>query len=92
MAGAEPNLVHVPSEFIAKLDPDTGAGLLGDKSWCALFDNSKIKSFVPGWQAEIPFAAGIRRTVAWFDADRSRQAIDAAANTRVDEILRAWKR
>ncbi|HXT97776.1 MAG TPA: SDR family oxidoreductase [Polyangia bacterium] len=91
-AGAEPNLVHVPSEFIAKLDPDTGAGLLGDKSWCALFDNSKVKSFVPGWQAEIPFAEGIKRTVAWFDADKSRQAVDAAANERVDEILRAWKR
>ena len=91
-AGAEPNLVHVPSEFIAKLDPDTGAGLLGDKSWCALFDNTKIKSFVPGWQAQIPFAEGIQRTVAWFDADKSRQAVDAAANKRVDEILAAWRR
>jgi len=91
-AGAEPNIVHVPSAFIAKLDPDTGAGLIGDKSWCALFDNSKIKSFVPGWQAQIPFAEGIRRTVAWFDADPARQAVDAAANARVDEILRAWQR
>ncbi|HVZ88578.1 MAG TPA: NAD-dependent epimerase/dehydratase family protein [Polyangia bacterium] len=91
-AGAEPNLVHVPSEFIAKLDPDTGAGLLGDKSWCALFDNSKIKSFVPGWQAQIPFAEGIRRTVAWFDADKSRQAVDTKANDRVEEILKAWNR
>ena len=66
--------------------------LLGDKTWSVVFDNSKIKSFVPGWEAEIPFAEGIRRTVAWFDADPSRQAVDAAANTRVDEILRAWKR
>jgi nucleoside-diphosphate-sugar epimerase len=91
-AGAEPNIVHVPSAFIAKHDPDTGAGLIGDKSWCALFDNSKIKSFVPGWQAQIPFSEGIRRTVAWFDADPTRQAVDAAANGRVDEILRAWQR
>ncbi len=91
-AGAEPNLVHVPSAFIAKVDPETGPGLLGDKSWCALFDNAKIKSFVPGWQAQIPFAEGIRRTVAWFDADPSRQAIDEKANARVDEILRAWRR
>ena len=52
-----------------KLDPDTGAGLIGDKSWNALFDNAKIKSFVPGWHAQIPFAEGIRRTVDWFDAD-----------------------
>ena len=64
----------MPSAFIAKLDPDTGAGLLGDKSWNAMFDNSKVKSFVPGWHAHIPFAEGIRRTVAWFDADPARQA------------------
>lgn len=90
-AGAEPDIVHVPSALIARVDPETGAGLLGDKSWCALFDNAKIKSFVPGWQAEIPFAEGIRRTVAWFDAQPARQAVDAAANARVDEILRAWQ-
>jgi nucleoside-diphosphate-sugar epimerase len=91
-AGAEPNIVHVPSAFIAKLDPDTGAGLLGDKSWNALFDNNKVKSFVPGWHAHIPFAEGIRRTVAWFDADPARQAIDADANAHVDDVLRAWQR
>jgi nucleoside-diphosphate-sugar epimerase len=91
-AGVEPEIVHVPSAFIAGIDPDTGAGLLGDKSWCALFDNSKIKAFVPGWRARIPFAEGIRRTIAWFDADPARQGVDAAANARVDEILRAWQR
>jgi len=92
-AGAgDPQIVHVPSAFIARLDPDTGAGLIGDKSWNALFDNAKIKSFVPGWHAQIPFAEGIRRTVEWFDADPARQAVDAAADARVDEILRAWQR
>jgi len=91
-AGADPQIVHVPSAFIGKLDPDTGAGLIGDKSWNALFDNAKIKSFVPGWHAQIPFAEGIRRTVDWFDADPARRTVDAAADARVDEILRAWQR
>lgn len=91
-AGAEPDIVHVPSRFIAEIDPDTGAGLLGDKSWNALFDNTKIKSMVPGWQAEIPFAEGIRRTVQWFDADPSRRAVNEKADAGVDAILRAWRR
>jgi nucleoside-diphosphate-sugar epimerase len=91
-AGAEPRIVHVPSAFIARIDPDTGAGLLGDKSWNALFDNSKIKSFVPGWAAQIPFSEGIRRTVAWFDADPARRAVNQKADAGVDEILTAWKR
>jgi nucleoside-diphosphate-sugar epimerase len=91
-AGVEPQIVHVPSAFIAKLDPDTGAGLLGDKSWNALFDNSKVKSFVPGWSARIPFAEGIRRTIAWFDADPARRSVNQKADAGVDELLQAWKR
>jgi nucleoside-diphosphate-sugar epimerase len=91
-AGAEPNIVHIPSAFIAKRDPDTGAGLLGDKSWCALFDNTKVKSFVPGWAAEIPFAEGIRRTVAWFDADPTRRTVNDKADTGVDALVAAWQR
>ena len=42
-AGAEPNLVHVPSEIIARFDPELGAGLLGDKAHSVIFDNSKIR-------------------------------------------------
>ena len=57
-AGVDPQIVHVPSAFIGKLDPDTGAGLIGDKSWNALFDNSKIKSFVPGWACADPVRRG----------------------------------
>jgi nucleoside-diphosphate-sugar epimerase len=89
-AGARPQLVHVPSEFIARHDAETGAGLLGDKAHCAIFDNTKIKRLVPGWAAEIPFAAGIRHTMAWFDADPSRRAVDAESNARMNAILKAY--
>jgi nucleoside-diphosphate-sugar epimerase len=88
----EPELVHIPSDFIARHDPATGAGLLGDKAWCAVFDNTKIKRFVPGYAAEIPFATGIRRTIAWFDADPTRQTIDHESNARMDAILAAYSR
>jgi nucleoside-diphosphate-sugar epimerase len=86
----EPQIVHVPSAFIHQVDPDTGAGLLGDKSWNALFDNAKIKSFVPGWSCRIPFSEGIRRTVDWFDADPSRRVVNQAKDAVVDRILQAW--
>jgi len=91
-AGVEPQLVHIASDFIARHDPETGAGLIGDKAWSAIFDNTKIKRFVPGWVAEIPFAAGIRRTVAWFDADPRRQTISEPSNARMDAIIKAYER
>jgi nucleoside-diphosphate-sugar epimerase len=85
--GVEAHIVHIASDFIAKVAPDLGAGLIGDKTWSAIFDNSKIKAFVPGFQAVIPFREGIRRTLAWFDADEKRRRIDPAVNEEMDRIL-----
>ncbi len=88
--GVEARMVHISSDFIASVAPDLGAGLLGDKAWSVVFDNRKIKTFSPGFQAVIPFREGIRRTLAWFAADEKRQWIDAAANAEIDRILAAY--
>jgi nucleoside-diphosphate-sugar epimerase len=88
--GVVPNIVHIPSDFIADVMPSYEGTLLGDKSWSTVFDNSKIKSFVPGFQAVIPFHEGIRRTVAWFDADPARKRVDPQVNAEMDAILEAW--
>ncbi len=88
--GVTPDLVHIPSEFIAKIDPATGAGLLGDKMWCAMFDNSKIKRFVPDYVATIPFQEGIRRTLAWFQADEKRMAVSREDDAQIERILAAY--
>jgi nucleoside-diphosphate-sugar epimerase len=89
-AGVQPKLVHIASDFIAQHAPDLGAGLLGDKAWSVIFDNSKIKSFVPGFQAVIPFREGARRTLAWYAADPSRQRIEPAVNDEMDRLLAAY--
>ncbi len=87
--GVEANLVHIASDFIARVSPGMTGGLLGDKAWSAVFDNSKIKMFVPGYQAVIPFSEGIRRTLAWFDADEKRRRVDETVNKEMDRILKA---
>jgi hypothetical protein len=56
-----------------------------------VFDNSKIKRYVPGYCATVPFAEGIRRTLAWFDADPARRQIDAESNTRWDKLIAAYE-
>ena len=85
--GVEPKLVHISSEDIIRVSPEHYGGLLGDKAWSVVFDNSKIKSWVPGFRCDIPFRAGIRRTIAQFEADKSRQRIDDAVNRDLDHIL-----
>ncbi|WP_245531741.1 hypothetical protein [Anaerophaga thermohalophila] len=57
----------------------------------SFFDNSKIKRFVPGFQATIPFSEGIKRTIRWFEAEPGRIQIDPAKGDLVDRILGAYK-
>jgi nucleoside-diphosphate-sugar epimerase len=90
--GVKPNIVHIASEFIASVDSTTGPGLIGDKMWCAVFDNSKIKSFVPDYIARIPFYLGIRRTLAWYQSDERRMQVSDEDEARFERILAAYQR
>jgi nucleoside-diphosphate-sugar epimerase len=89
-AGAEPRIVHVPSDVIARFDPELGAGLLGDKAHSVILDNTKIKRLVPDFCASIPFSLGAREIIAWYDADPARQVVDEKVNRLIDDILAAY--
>ena len=52
--GVEPKLVHISSEDIIRVSPEHYGGLLGDKAWSVVFDNSKIKQWVPGFPVHDP--------------------------------------
>jgi nucleoside-diphosphate-sugar epimerase len=86
LGAPKPNFACVPSEKIAEKNPDLGAGLLGDKAWCTIFDNSKIKKFAPGWQATIPFREGIKRTIDWFMEKSERRKVSSELDTFLDRL------
>jgi nucleoside-diphosphate-sugar epimerase len=88
--GVEANIVHIPTDFIVRVAPQMSGSLLGDKTWSVVFDNSKIKAFVPGFEALVPFRDGIRRTLAWFAADEERRLVDEAVHAEMDRILEAY--
>ena len=88
-AGVQPDIIHVASDFIAAFDPEQRGGLLGDKARCAVFDNSKIKAFVPGFVTTVPFAAGVRESVQWFEKHPALCTIDDAFNVLCDRIVSA---
>lgn len=90
VAGTTANIVHIPTDFIKKIKPEMGPGLDGDKANCPIFDNSKIKAFVPDFKATISFKEGIRKTVEWFEADPERIVIVDRINQNIDDILNAW--
>jgi nucleoside-diphosphate-sugar epimerase len=90
--GVEPKLVHIPSDFIAACISEKLGTLTGDKSVSVVFDNSKIKRFVPTYCATMTFAEGIKQTLAWFDADPSRKQIDHQANATTDKLIAAYEK
>ena len=88
--GVEANVLHVPSDFIARAVPRLSGTLHGDKKWSAVFDNTKIKRFVPGFRARIPFREGIRRTLQWFEEDERRRRVDESLRDEMDLIVRSY--
>ena len=90
-AGVEAEIVHITSDFLGACIPDEIGSLTGDKAVSVVFDNTKIKGFVPGYCAKVPFAQGIRRTIEWFDADPQRKEIDEAANAKWDKLIEAYE-
>jgi hypothetical protein len=71
--------------------PELTGTLIGDKSVSSVFDTTKIKRFVPDFRATTPFAEGIRRTVAWFDADPARQQVDMEMDERLDRLVSVYE-
>jgi nucleoside-diphosphate-sugar epimerase len=90
-AGVEAQIVHIASDYVGACLPDQVAELTGDKAASVVFDNSKIKRFVPGYCAKVPFAQGIQRTIDWFDADSRRKQIDEDANASWDKLIDAYE-
>ncbi|MBN1351895.1 SDR family oxidoreductase [candidate division KSB1 bacterium] len=89
-AGCTANVVHIPSEFIAQIDPDWGASLLGDKACCKIFDNSKIKRIVPEFVCSTSFSRGAEECIAWYDAEASRRKLDASLNRLYDKLINVF--
>lgn len=89
-AGGKANIVNIPSAFINAFDPDWGAGLLGDKSHSMVFNNSKIREFVPEFSPRISFAEGAKQIINWYLDNPERQKIDKDYNLLLDNIISAY--
>ena len=85
--GLEPNMIHIPSDLIGAYHPPSFGSLVGDKANSVVFDNSKIKRFVPDYSCEVSWSQGVRRSLAWFEAHPEFQTIDDKMNSIWDEII-----
>lgn len=86
--GVKLNACHVASEFLAATGKyDLTGALLGDKACSVVFDNSKLKRAVPGFQATIRAEEGIRRSVQYALAHPECQVEDPEFDAWCDRIV-----
>ncbi len=88
--GIEPNLIHIPSEFLAAYDPELLGNLIGDKANSVVFDNSKIKALVPGFCAGVRFDQGVKRSVDYVTSHPECQIPDPDFDIWCDRVISAY--
>ena len=87
-----PRLYHVSSDFLAATSPkawDFTGNLLGDKAVTVVFDCSKLKRVVPGFQAVTRFDEGVRRCVDHILAHPELQVEDPDFDAWCDRVIEA---
>ena len=81
---------HVSSEWLASAgDFDFEGSLTGDKSCCVIFDNSKLKRAVPGFQATTRFEQGVRQTIEYVLSHPECQVPDPEFDDWCDRVIAA---
>ncbi|WP_062076369.1 NAD-dependent epimerase/dehydratase family protein [Demequina globuliformis] len=84
--------ISVPSDAMVAAAPHQTGSIYGDKMHPAVYDTTRIKDLVPGWQAHTSFAEGINECVEWFEADQGRQEVDDDANAMFDRLSAIYRR
>ena len=87
----EPEVLRVPVWFICRECPRMIHALPGDKAEHGVFDNAKIKRWVPEFACRKSFREGIAESVEWFRADPARQAVHPETDEVFEKVTAAWK-
>jgi nucleoside-diphosphate-sugar epimerase len=89
--GVEPEIIHIPSDYISRFDKEWGEGLLGDKAHSMIFDNSKIKKLNPGFKAAVSFREGAKEIVSWYLESDERKKTDYEKDKTMERIIASFE-
>ena len=89
MGAPEPVLVHIPTDLLARVAPERAGICLGNLQFNNVFDNTAARTDL-GFRPTISWVEGVRRTVAWMDANDKIENSDA--DPLEDRIIAAWRR
>jgi nucleoside-diphosphate-sugar epimerase len=91
VGGPSAQIVGIPTDFICEVAPQLTGNLKGDKSHPGVFDNSKLKRFVPGFRCLKPFRVGVCESAAWLDAHPEDQNLKPEVDALIESVIGAWE-
>lgn len=94
--GKELKAYHVSTDFLIacgdKYGFDFEGSLLGDKSVCVVFDNSKLKRVVPQMTTNVPFNQGVRIALEYVLSHPEYQVQDPEFDQWCDKVIAALEK
>ncbi|GIH15460.1 NAD-dependent epimerase/dehydratase family protein [Rugosimonospora africana] len=90
--GVEARLVHVASEMYPVVAPEWfwSGEMVGDIGHSAVFDNSKIRGFVPGFSPRLTFHRAAPRMLAWRQAHPQTTGSDKETDAVLSRVVGAY--
>ncbi|MEO3808298.1 NAD-dependent epimerase/dehydratase family protein [Sphaerisporangium sp. B11E5] len=92
-SGRTARLLHLPSELLPKVAPDWFWSdlIVGDLAHSAVFDNSKIRRFVPAFRPTVTWSEGARRLHAWREAHPEQTRPDPTTDAVLARLVTAHR-
>jgi nucleoside-diphosphate-sugar epimerase len=96
----KPEFVYIPANEVLKIDVPLsknmaisymGKAFRGQRMWCDIYDNSKIKSVVPGWRCELSFRSGIAQTMAWLLEKEERRRFNPTLDLLLENLTNKYR-
>ena len=82
--GVSADIVHVPTDTLVRYHPDWEGPLRGDKTWAALFDNTKIKRVAGDFAAVRHLSEVLAEPIASF---KSRLEAEGPKSGKLDPLI-----
>lgn len=86
----KPNIIHIPTDFIIKHMPEMEGPLLGDKSWSAIFDNTKIKSISKEYTSSVRYEEVVHDVIDYFNSHVDSQMVSEDYERLYDATIEAY--
>jgi nucleoside-diphosphate-sugar epimerase len=92
LGAPEPHLVHVASDTLIRYDAKWAGSLQADKTWTIIYDNSKVKAAVGGWECRHDLQETLAMSAPHVKERLATFSPDAATGKLLDRIIAEQER